>query len=672
MGIETSEWKPSHEPLNYDFEFVVWVDSINRDFKKRIDYEPFKKYVSQAYQWLADTSAITDFRYREEQEEFLLREVQRCKDNSLYALNKRLYLKDGASDGGALKFKAWPAQEIALFIADCGYNLMLGKPRQIGGTSMFGGYAANKINVNRSMFVKFVTHNKDKGEEIFEDKIKYAFYNFENWFKQNVYNDSHNMLGLRKPAKKGTSGGANSRILVGTPTVDSINGGSPNITMVDEIGLMKIFGNMMREGRPTLFRYDPEKKRQEMIRQLIAWGTGGEMDKGGAVFEDEFKACLKAWNDRNFSYGIVPLFFNAFARPGITKKILEKEKKVYYSKDGPDKNFAKTQYHQHYPMSIEDMFLRNSPTIVPVADINKHILKIQQLKDQDQVQYGYYEPVFDRNRPAGMESDVPFQIVGAEFIPTKGHNDDRTTTIMFRKPERGWKWRYYAGTDPINSETGHSKMSQSIWDKYANTVSSVVNYRGVNMKDVYLQCLLQDIYYGTPGVPELVENNIGDWYIQYKEDKGYIKSIIPNRALHPTMQTPSSKWWGISNKANTAGKIANKLLELLDMYADNIYIPEFWIQLKTFVEKPLSGANTVRQTRFQAQDTRYDRDDVIFSVIFAFINAESHRQEPYHFTEEKKSDVVRKYVCNAETNFRQRLVEVDGNGKILRYVKGRR
>ena len=166
MGIETSEWKPSHEPLNYDFEFVVWVDSINRDFKKRIDYEPFKKYVSQAYQWLADTSAITDFRYREEQEEFLLREVQRCKDNSLYALNKRLYLKDGASDGGALKFKAWPAQEIALFIADCGYNLMLGKPRQIGGTSMFGGYAANKINVNRSMFVKFVTHNKDKGEEI--------------------------------------------------------------------------------------------------------------------------------------------------------------------------------------------------------------------------------------------------------------------------------------------------------------------------------------------------------------------------------------------------------------------------------------------------------------------------------------------------------------------------
>ena len=96
----------------------------------------------------------------------------------------------------------------------------------------------------------------------------------------------------------------------------------------------------------------------------------------------------------------------------------------------------------------------------------------------------------------------------------------------------------------------------------------------------------------------------------------------------------------------------------------------FFLQLKTFIEKPLKTGNTLRQTRYQAADLRYDYDDVIFSSAFAYINAQSHaRYEPY---EEDKPTVKKKrirYVQDASTNFRLRLAEVNGEGKIIRYVQ---
>ena len=120
----------------------------------------------------------------------------------------------------------------------------------------------------------------------------------------------------------------------------------------------------------------------EMKRQLIAWGTGGEMDKGGAVFEAEFKAAYNAWNKKNFNYGIIPLFFDAFAREGMTREIYEKEKAYYYSVTGTAAEMSKVQFHQHYPMTIDDMFLRKSATIVPIHEINKHILRINMLPEE--------------------------------------------------------------------------------------------------------------------------------------------------------------------------------------------------------------------------------------------------------------------------------------------------
>jgi hypothetical protein len=670
-GIKTSEWYPQHKPLDYPKDFVKWVDSINSGWQNKIDYKPYTTWKKQAMIWLRDTSHVTDFHDPDEQANWIIQEYIKCRDNSLYFCNKYGYLKEGDVDGGGVKFEAWEAQMITLFLADCGYNMIIGKARQIGFTSTLGLLANKRINFNKSYYVKFITHTKDKGEEIFRDKIKWAFSRIPDYMRNTVYNDSHSMLSLQEKGKKGSSGGANSRAEVVTPAVDAINGGQPNLILMDEIGMMEVFTAMMKEGRPALFFYNPKTKMMEMKRQLIAWGTGGEMDKGGAVFEVEFKSAHNAWRERNFNYGVIPLFFDAFAREGMTREIIEKEKSYYYSVTGTEAERSKVQFHQHYPMSIDDMFLRKSATIVPIHEINKHILRINTLPEGQEPEYGYFEPIYDLNTPT-PDLFLKHKVVGASWIKTKGIQDERTTSVMLRQPEDGWEFRYYAGTDPINSETGKSKMSTTIWDALTCEPSCVVNWRIRAFKESYLQCTLATMYFQTADqnpVKELTESNIGDMYIDWKDMHGFDRQIAANADLPIYLQTPSSKWWGIANRTNTAGRIMNKIIEMIELYANNINVPWFWIQCKTFVEKELKGGVGHRQSRFQAADLKYDYDDVIFSMVFAYINAEAHnRFEPRKISEAKSKKVFTRYVQTRETGFQLKKAQVNENGEVLKYI----
>ena len=195
-GIKTSEWYPKHKPLEYEEDFVKWIDSINSGWQNKIDYKPYTTWKKQALIWLRDTSHVTDFHDPDEQANWIIQEYIKCRDNSLYFCNKYGYLKEGDVDGGGVKFEAWEAQMITLFLADCGYNMIIGKARQIGFTSTLGLLANKRINFNKSYYVKFITHTKDKGEEIFRDKIKWAFSRIPDHLRNVVYNDSHSMLSL--------------------------------------------------------------------------------------------------------------------------------------------------------------------------------------------------------------------------------------------------------------------------------------------------------------------------------------------------------------------------------------------------------------------------------------------------------------------------------------------
>jgi hypothetical protein len=152
---------------------------------------------------------------------------------------------------------------------------------------------------------------------------------------------------------------------------------------------------------------------------------------------------------------------------------------------------------------------------------------------------------------------------------------------------------------------------------------------------------------------------------------GFRHKFTANSQLPEYFQTHGGKWFGISNKVNTAPRIIAKTEEMLDAYGDNIHVPWVWEQLKTFVEKDLKSQNTNRQTRYQASDLRYDYDDVIFSITYAYINALAHvKYEPENIAGEAISkQVTVRYVQSKETNYRMRLARVDKNGKILKIIK---
>lgn len=673
--IPTEAWKPSHEEFDYPKSFVTWIDSINSGWQNKEIFKPFNLYCKQAKLWLEDKSDIIDFDNEEDQYDWLVEEIQRCKDNTLYFCNKYGFIKEDKSAGGMLKYSAWEAQEVLLFLFDCGYSMMIGKARQIGFTTTMCLAGMKRVNLNKSYFIKFVTHSESKGIEIFRDKVKWTYTKIPEYIAQDVRNWTDKVMSFdKKGQKKGRDEGGASRFQVDSPQIDAINGGSPSAVFVDEIGLFDIFGEMMREGRPALFKYNPETGKMTMQQQFMAWGTGGEMDKGGSVFESEFKMCMKQWKEGNYEYGIIPLFFNAYARRGVDDKHINNERKAYLALEGTKKGeVAKVQFHQHYPITIDDMFLRKSRTLVPIHTCNQRLADIY--GKEVPIEYGFFEPILDMSQPT-PDLLTSHRIVGASWMPTKGREDIQTSAVIVHHPPQGevWKNRWYQGTDPINSETGHSMMSSAVWDAYTNSVSSVVFHRDRKFKQTYLQVLLQSLYYDQQkrgGIKELIENNIGDMHLDFQEIHGFRNKFTAMAQLPEYFQTHSGKWFGISNKANTGPRIIAKTEEMVDTYANSIDIPWIWEQLKTFVEKDLKSSNSHRQTRYQAADTRYDYDDAIFSITFAYINAQAHsRYEPENVkTMSGKSKVITRYVQSKETNYRMKLARVDKDtGKILKII----
>lgn len=673
--VNTDEWMPDHPQFELPKEFVDWINGINKGWQYRKKYLPYDLYVLQAKQWLEDESDILDYDTAEDQLFWLQEEVQRINENSLYFCNKYGRIKEDKAEGGSMPYTAWEPQQVLLFLFDCGYSAMIGKARQIGFTTTMCLAGMKRVNFKKSYFIKFVTHSEAKGKEIFKDKVKWAHTKIPDHLIEEVKNWTDLVMALdRTEGKKGREKGQGSRFQVDSPKVDSINGGSPSAVLVDEIGLMDIFGEMMREGRPALFKFDPDTGKLFMQQQFFAWGTGGEMDKGGAVFEAEFKNALKQWNEKNYEYGIIPLFFNAYARPGVDDKFIEKEMKAYIANvDSKKSELAKVQFYQAYPVVIDHMFLRKARTMMPIPYCVQRESDIYNLKKE--VEYGYYEPIMDYTQPT-PDLFTTHRIIGAKWVPTGYEDHVDTTACIINHPPEGqmWKYRWYQGTDPINSETGHSKMSATVWDSLMNKVDGCVFHRAKNFKYDYLQCMLQRIYFdqcNQGGIPELIENNIGDMYEDFQKQHGFKRNIVVNMALEPEyFRKPGGKWFGISNKVDTAPRIIAKMEELYESYGDNIDVVWVWRQHKTFVEKDLNSTTSHRQTRYQAADRRYDYDDCLFSGTFAYINAVSHaKYDPVNLKAENMIRTTKKrYVQNRDTNLRIRLAEVDSDGNVIRYL----
>ena len=354
---------------------------------------------------------------------------------------------------------------------------------------------------------------------------------------------------------------------------------------------------------------------------IVTHNTGGKMEKGRGEYEKEWYRILGLWDAKQYSNGFVPLFFDWHCR--FDKVEYEKERSWYYGaramKEDIDLETSKTQFHQHYPSNFKDMFLTTASTLVSRDILEGGIDRCRKMKPQPI--YGYFEPVFNELDPMPPESDLPYRLVDARFVAIDDSDDfQKASVCIFQKPEVGWENRYWQGTDPIATETGHSKQASAIWDDYSKTFSAVVNFRRQHdHRYTFLQSLLLSLYYDTStgikqGVKELTEANNGTNYMDYREAKGYFNSVVFTSQL-PSKVAGGARLLGIDNKGIRAAGIIEYLTEVIRNYHDRIYIPIIFEQLTTFVIDLSKSGKEV----WGPQNHLLHYDDTLFACAYAYI-----------------------------------------------------
>lgn len=622
--IIKKDWMPD-STTEHTKEFIDFITSINSlGFKNRTNYHKFNLYVQQAYTWLAEKKSYTDIYNADEREEFLLEELRRCDENALYWLDKYVYYKEGNAESGKAKYTASPVHAFMAYLDNCGYSVALAKGRQIAATTTLTALDVHDAIFKPNHFMKFITEDEKKAEEIFDDKLKYCFSELPHWMRPNVLNERDNFFKLGYKEEKGDKSGVNSTIRVVPPKRTAIAGGAPNKVKVDEAGNVGILTVMLNNARPTMFWFNPVTRKLEMKRQLWFWGTGGEQEKGGMAFQTEMLALMKQWSENNFNSGIIPIFLDWTCRPGATQEDYDREKEVAYSKVGPDHKKSIIEFHQTWPRTLSDVFMSSEKTLVSMEFIDENLERITKAKIKHNFaicQRGYFEPIFDTSIESHEGSDVPYKIVGANFVPTEDI-DQRASVTIFSHPKREWKHRYFSGTDPISSNTGTSDMASAVYDKYFKTLSAVVDFRTKDYNEVFLQCLLLQMYYGTEieKTKELVETNIGTAYIEYCKTKKMDDSFVLNYELPPHLQnrTTINEGVGIDNKGLRSTSIVNHLSDFIRAHGDNVYIEKFWHQLKTFVSETTDNGKET----WGPVNRKYFKDDILFAAVYAYICAE--------------------------------------------------
>ena len=202
------------------------------------------------------------------------------------------------------------------------------------------------------------------------------------------------------------------------------------------------------------------------------------------------------------------------------------------------------------------------------------------------------------------------------------------TTAIFIHPKK-WINRYYQGTDPIASDNGHSKMASVIWDAHFATPVAVMNFRTDNYRYVFLQTVLLGMYYNVAdenrqAVTELVESNIGTAYREYKENKDLVRTLVIGTELPPIFQTrDNTVKIGIDNKGLRNAAIINMMHQVFDSFGDNIYLPVFFNQLKTFTCKQVG-----RSEIWEPLDKKHYWDDTLFALTYAYLCAQCFAHLP--------------------------------------------
>lgn len=657
-------WKVTFETM--DDEFWAWINSINRGFQHTEPYVKFDSYVEQASSWLSDHRSIMDCTTDSQRDNFVMRELERFDCNKLYFLNKYWRYQDASSRTGFSIFKAGKAQAILAYLYDCRWDIDLAKARQAFLTTMFYGISVAETLIHPSFFIKIITADLIKAEETFLQKLRLPFADLPPYMRPSITDNAHGVYQSKRQFELRERGGSlSSLISIVPPSIDAVNSGSPDLRIIDEQGLISIIKEIRNEMKSSALKED--KKTGTLVRkgQTLSFGSSDAIQF--PQFETIHRSAKDAWEKKNISmFDAIPLYLNVWARPAMTQKIYDAFYLQAYSDTSTKRQHTITQFHQSFPIDYDDMFISNPLTLIDMNAIQTALKRIDNAPAEKRCEFGFFTPIFDQSNQAVKSADQPFHIVGAEFVKCKDVSDPRVTWCIFEHPDRHAKWvdRYFAGTDPIMGAEGHSRFGKTILDGLDSLPKALMASRSRSPDYEYLQSLLGSLYYGD-AVDELIEENLGAPYIKWLTDNGYDYLIIPRQSLPLIYQSGGLGVYGISKKAGgTARHILNSGWQYLDRFHDQIWIKQYFTELKTYVNIPTTqsskqGDHITAQFRYQPKDRDVYFDDALDSLFYATIALEAYGFKKPHNLSENTGEKKKVWRRMRDSNFNLINVQVE-------------
>ena len=640
-----------YNPVTPDPAFVAWVISINKGWRERTNFEPFNEYVKQCDDWIKDPNKPDNYTVgTREWVNAVKIEGERVAVNSLYYMKAYNYFVDASVNGGKRKTTTCESQDVLCFLLDYGCSMLIAKARGIRSTSTFLPIAGIKSRVVKNMRIQYVCSSDSKAKKLFAEKVKMTTQNDPLWLRPSVGNDTLSSIEYYRKNKKGERSGMNTSLFINAPNKDVVNAINPDLVLVDEGPSIPIFSTMLQEARPALYTHTGEERKQ--TKQFIGWGSSqvddDDVKQISDEFEKEWKALYESFQKGVYDDGVVPIFFDCWAIPGLKQEDYDREQRIAI---GKKTETALIRFRKHYPTSPEDVFLRNVDTIIPFEHIQAQLEIIYKgVKSRDLIlQRGYFNPVYDKSKPLPPEIGSPYKIIGAEFMPLDDTQINLSTVVIYKHPQQNWVNRYYQGTDPIKGATGHSKFASCIWDNAdikegGKTIAAILNCRHTNYHKDYEQAYCLHLYYSNANqnhfIPELLEINDGSEYNNYCEMMNFGYNMIANMELPDYLRTgaENNQIIGIRKTSNNAPKILRKTQDLLLNYKDRIMIDDLWIQAKTYVRH--QNAKNY-QDSYKPAD-KYCFDDVLDGATFSYVATLSREADARQINTEKDFNTGRR------------------------------
>lgn len=672
--IQREDWK-TNEPAEFSPGFVRFINSHFRRFCDLEAYEPFYLYMKQADDWLATPLEDITKMDAYQRKQFRRREFQRCRSNTLYALNRYVWVKEAALDAGEMRYYANLAHRFILYLFDDGRSVFAGKGRQMAFTTTLAAAAVIRMNFYENTHVKLIACDLDTTEEIFEDKIKYAFERLERWQKAKVKNKSGKLFRVtyEANASKTDDSGWSSKVNIVAPKVNAINGGAPNIVLIDEAAFLDIFEEMVMEAFPTIYVVDPISGKLKQKRQVWAWSTGGRSKSGNGSYEREHRDLFYKWSAGKF-VGTVPVFLDWTCRAGATVEWYKNEKLRYATESIDGHTDASIEekmitFRQHNPSSVDDMYTVGRGTLMSPVYIIQNQDRINRVKHELLPQPGRWDFHFNMSVKNPPESYFAHPVVGSYWVPY-GDYDVNPPAHRFLPPPVGWMNRTFQGTDPIVHDEGLSKHASVIYDSYLCAPLATVNMRTSDPIESYIQSIGMGMAYANHGekfCPELVESNIGKALVLYKSgpEWGGARSLVKQHQLPDYLQGGGEEI-GMDTKGERKRHQITILKDFCLAHGINVMFPAFFSQLQFYI----ATTGKTGKTTYGVDDRRKRQDDLLDAMVFAYIcrMCFQHRM-PIKVTQEiLRAQAIQPQYQRAIVDGKVRLIPV--NTRAQRRIRG--